>query len=172
MGAAGLALPFYVIYARDVQNIGLGAVGLFLSAQMLGRVSSNILWAHLSDFVGNRRVIQISALVGLMVPLIALLSRSHSKLLFLALFFLIGFFFSGRLIGKTNYLLDIAGSKDRPTYISLTGTLVFPISLFPLLGGLIVQFVSYRVLFLLTTFFILLGLILSVRLREPKDPVR
>jgi MFS family permease len=172
VGAAGLALPFYVLFARDVQKIGLGAVGLLLSAQMLGRVLSNILWAHLSDFVGNRRVIQISALVGLTVPLIALLSRSQSEFLFLVMFFLIGFFFSGRLIGKTNYLLDIAGSKDRPTYISLTGTLMFPISLFPLIGGVIVQYVSYRIMFLLTAVFILFGLILSARLKEPKNLAR
>ena len=169
VGGAALALPFYVLYARGVQEIELETVGLFLSAQMLGSVLSNILWAHLSDFVGNKRVIQISTLAGLIVPVIALFARSQSKSLFILMFVLIGFFISGRLIGKTNYLLDTATSKDRPTYISLTATLTFPISLFSLLGGVIVQHISYQILFTVTLIFMLSGFILSLRLIEPKN---
>ncbi len=169
VGGAALALPFYVLYARDVQEIELETVGLLLSAQMLGSVLSNILWAHLSDFVGNKRVIQISTLAGLIVPVIALFARSQSKSLFILMFVLIGFFISGRLIGKTNYLLDTATSKDRPTYISLTATLTFPISLFSLLGGVIVQHISYQILFTVTLIFMLSGFILSLRLIEPQN---
>jgi len=169
VGGAALALPFYILYARDVQEIELETVGLLLSAQMLGGVLSNILWAHLSDFVGNKRVVQISTLAGLIVPVIALFSRSQSKSLFILMFVLIGFFISGRLIGNTNYLLDTATSKDRPTYISLTATLTFPISLFSLLGGVIVQHISYQILFTVTLIFMLSGFILSLRLIEPQN---
>jgi MFS family permease len=173
-GAAALAMPFYVLYATEVREIELETVGLLLSAQMLGRVLSNILWAHLSDFVGNKRVIQISTLAGLMVPLIALFCGSGNRIAFFVMFVLIGFFVSGRLIGKTNYLLDTASSKDRPTYISLTATLTFPISLFSLIGGLIVQKTSYKVLFTVTLIIMAAGFILSTRLSEPsrgKSPV-
>ena len=167
-GGAALALPFYVLYAIEVREIELETVGLLLSAQMLGGVLSNILWAHLSDFVGNKRVIQISTLAGLIVPLIALFTGSQNRIAFIVLFVLIGFFVSGRLIGKTNYLLDTASSKDRPTYISLTATLTFPISLFSLIGGLIVQHTSYKVLFAITLIFMVAGFILSARLSEPR----
>jgi len=168
VGGAALALPFYILYAKEMRDIELGTVGLLLSAQMLGSVVSNILWARLSDFVGNKRVIQISTLAGLAVPIIALLTRSHNKPMFVVLFALIGFFISGRLIGKTNYLLDTATSKDRPTYISVTSTLTFPISLFSLIGGVIVQHVSYHILFVVAFVFILLGLLLSSGLIEPR----
>lgn len=167
-GGAALSLPFYVLYAREVREIQLETVGLLLSAQMLGRVLSNILWAHLSDFVGNKRVIQTSTFAGLMVPLIALLTGSQNRVAFIVLFVLIGFFVSGRLIGKTNYLLDTAPSKDRPTYISVTATLMFPVSLFPLIGGLIVQHGSYRVLFAITLVCTSAGFILSTLLGEPR----
>jgi hypothetical protein len=168
-GGAALALPFYILYARDVRHIELETVGLLVSAQMLGRVVSNILWAHLSDFVGNKRVIQISTLAGLLVPVIALLTRSQNRAAFIIMFVLTGFFISGRLIGKTNYLLDTAASKDRPTYISLTATLTFPISLFSLLGGLIAQHVSYQILFGITLVFMAAGFILSSYLAEPRN---
>ena len=169
VGAGGMALPFYVLYLKDILQIELGMVGILLSAQMLGSVLSNILWAHLSDFVGNKKVIQISSFAGLMVPIIALMIQFKSELLYFLLFAIIGFFIAGRTIGKTNYVLDIAPSKDRPIYISLTGTLLFPVSLFPLIGGLIAQYISYNILFIITSIPILLGFILSFYLKEPRD---
>ncbi|OYD14917.1 hypothetical protein CH333_06995 [candidate division WOR-3 bacterium JGI_Cruoil_03_44_89] len=173
-GAMGLALPFYVLYAKDVLGVRLGMVGIFLSAQMLGSVLSNILWAHLSDFTGNKKVIQISIFLGLMVPLIALLTPTHLSALFISLFVLIGFSITGQIIGNTNFLLDIAPTKDRPTYISLRGTLRLPVVVFPLIGGLIVQHISYNFLFIMTILTVLVGFILSFRLSEPRkiEPIK
>ncbi len=168
-GTGGMALPFYILYLKDVLQIELGMVGILLSAQMLGSVLSNILWAHLSDFVGNKKVIQISTFAGLMVPIVALMTKFKNELLYLLLFAIIGFFIAGRTIGKTNYLLDIVPSRDRPIYISLTGTLLFPVSLFPLIGGLIAQCISYNMLFIITGIPILLGFILSFNLKEPRS---
>ena len=167
-GAGGMALPFYVLYLKDVLQIELGMVGILLSAQMLGSVLSNILWAHLSDFVGNKKVVQISTFAGLMVPIVALMTQFKNELLYLLLFAIIGFFIAGRTIGNTNYLLDIASPKDRPIYISLTGTLLFPVSFFPLIGGLIAQYISYNMLFIVTGIPILLGFILSFNLKESR----
>jgi len=167
-GAGGIALPFYILYLKNILGISLGTIGILLSAQMLGSVLSNILWAHLSDFVGNKKVIQISTFAGLMVPVVALMTQFKNELLYILLFATIGFFIAGRTIGKTNYLLDIAPSKDRPIYISLTGTLLFPVSLFPLIGGLIIQYVSYNTLFVITGIPILLGFLLSFNLKEPR----
>ena len=167
-GAGGIALPFYILYLKNILGISLGTIGILLSAQMLGSVLSNVLWAHLSDFVGNKKVIQISTFAGLMVPVVALMTQFKNELLYLLLFATIGFFIAGRTIGKTNYLLDIAPSKDRPIYISLTGTLLFPVSLFPLIGGLIIQYVSYNTLFVITGIPILLGFLLSFNLKEPR----
>lgn len=102
-------------------------------------------------------------------PSIAFITRSQHELLYVLLFVSIGFFISGNLIGKTNYLLDMAPSRDRLTYISLTGTLSFPVSLFPLVGGLIVQHISYELLFSTTGIFILFGFIFELELHEHKN---
>ena len=166
-GASALALPFYVLYAKDVLKVKLGMVGIFLSAQMFGKVLSNLLWAYLSDFVSNKMVIQISAFLSLLVPLIALITPSHLSTPFILLFVLIGFFIAGRGLGGTNFLLGIAPPKDRPTYVSINGTLTLPVMIFPLIGGLVAQHISYSALFLLTLATLLIGFILSLRLREP-----
>jgi len=168
IGSSALALPFYVLYAKDVLKIRLGMVGIFLAAQMLGSALSNFLWAHLSDFVGNKKVLQISALLALTVPLIAIMSIPGLSLLFVLLFLFVGFFTAGYSIGKTNFLLDIAPQKERPAYISLNGTLTFPVAIFPLIGGAIVQHLPYNFLFVITIVAILTGFLLSLQLTEPK----
>jgi len=168
-GASSLALPFYVLYAKDILKVELGMAGTFLLAQIAGSVFSNLLWAHLSDFVSNHRVIQISTFLGLLVPVTALLTPPHLPALFILLFVLTGFFIAGRSIGRTNFLLDIAPSKDRPTYISLSETITFPVLIFPLIGGTIIQYISYTFLFILTLLLVLVGFILSLRLKDPRE---
>lgn len=168
MGATGLALPFYVLYAREVLNVRLEMVGLFLSAQMLGDVLSNVLWAHLSDFVGNRRVVQVTAFVSILIPAIALTTRGGLSPLLILVFVLAGSFIAGRRIGRTNFLLDAAPPKDRPVYIGLNGTLSVPVMIFPLLGGMIVQHLSYVFLFGVALSVVLVGFILSLGLKEPR----
>jgi len=143
--------------------------GTFLLAQMVGNVLSNILWAHLSDFVNNIRVIQVSTFLGLLVPVIAIITPLHLPVLFIPLFVLTGFFIAGSSIGKTNFLLDIAPPKDRPTYISFNSTLTFPMLIFPLIGGIIIQYISYNFLFILTLLILLIGFILSLRLKDPRE---
>jgi MFS family permease len=168
IGSSALALPFYVLYAKDVLKVRLEMVGIFLAAQMLGSALSNFLWAHLSDFVGNKRVIQISALLALTIPLVAIMTPPNLSILFILLFLLVGFFTAGYTIGKTNFLLDLAPQKDRPAYISLNGTLTFPVTIFPLMGGAIVQHISYNFLFMITPLMVLAGFLLSLQLTEPR----
>jgi len=168
IGTSALALPFYVLYARDVFKVSLGMVGIFLAAQMLGSALSNFLWAHLSDFVGNKKVLQVTALLALVVPLLAIITPPTLSILFVLLFLFVGFFTAGYTIGKTNFLLDIASQKDRPAYISLNGTLTFPVMIFPLIGGAIVQHISHSFLFVVTLLMVLAGFLLSLQLAEPR----
>lgn len=166
-GAGALVLPFYVLYARDILHIALEMVGIFLMAQMIGSVVSNILWAYLSDFTGNKRVVQISTFLGIVPPLVVLFMPHQFPELFILLFMVIGFFVAVRVIGKTNFLLDIAPPKERPLYIGVNGTLNIPVTLFPLLGGIIVQHTSYTFLFIVASVLILIGILLSFKLEQP-----
>jgi MFS family permease len=168
MGTAGLSLPFYVLYAKNVLGIKLEMVGLFLSAQMLGALLSNLFWGHLSDFMGSRAVIRGTAFTAILIPLAALFIPAGLSWLFIALFFLVGIFVTGRTIGNTNFMLDIAPARERPVYISLKGTMALPIVLCPLLGGIIAQHFSYIILFKITVILTLLGFILSFFLSEPR----
>ena len=167
-GAIALSLPFFVLYAKDVLKVKMGMIGMFLSAQMLGLVLSNIIWGHLSDYLGSKKVIQFSILSGLLAPLFVLILPRHCSSLFVILFVLLGFFLSGRVIGRNSFLLDTAPAKDRPRYISLEGTFRLPVVFFPLIGGALIQHSSYNVLFAITGLSLLGAFILSFSLEEPR----
>jgi len=167
MGSAGMALPFYVLYARNILKVELGMVGIFLSAQMAGGLISNIIWAHLSDFKGNKIIIVLTALVGFLIPILAIFIPAPSPAIFIVVFVAIGFFINGRSIGSTNFLLDISPAKDRPTYISIKGTMALPIVLYPLIGGVIIQYFPYLTLFIITGLLSGAALIASCTLKEP-----
>jgi MFS family permease len=164
-GTQALALPFYVIYAREILQIRLEMVGTLLLAQMLGSVLSNLFWAPISDRCSNKAVLQASTFLGLIVPLIALMTPQHLPQLFIILFIVLGFFISGKNIGTMNYLLDLAPTKERPAYLSINSTLSFPVMIYPLFGGIFIQFFSYTLLFTITLITIFLGFIISLKLK-------
>jgi len=167
-GAIALSLPFFVLYAKDVLQIKIGMIGVFLSAQMLGLMLSNIIWGHLSDSLGSTKVIQFSILFGMLAPLFVLILPHNFPNLFVILFVFLGCFISGRVIGKNAFLLDIASDKDRPRYISLEGSFRLPVVFFPLIGGMLIQRSSYEILFAITGLLLTGAFILSFGLEEPR----
>jgi len=167
-GAGSLALPFYVIYAKDILKISLGMVGLFISAQMVGGLLSNFLWAYISDYIGNRKVIQMSLITSFLTPVTALLISPNLSSSFVLVFALAGFCINGGRIGYTNYLLDISPRKRRPTYIGLSSTFLAPTAFFPLIGGVVIQYISFAFLFVLTALLVSMSFFLSLKLEEPR----
>ena len=118
--------------------------------------------------IKNKIIIVLTALVGFLIPLLAIVIPAPRPSIFIIVFVAIGFFINGRSIGSTNFLLDISPAKDRPTYISIKGTLALPIVLYPLIGGIIAQYFSYETLFLITGLLAGGGFIASCTLKEPR----
>ena len=163
-----LATPFYVLYATAELGISTTQVGVFVAARMVGGIASNLLWAQLSDRVGNRIVIILCTLSGALVPLSAILAPTVHWLMVLA-FALVGFSVSGGAIGYRNYLLEIAPELTRPAYLSLDGTLAGATMFLPILGGLIVDVSSYRVVFILALVMLAIASLLSFKLKEVRE---
>jgi MFS family permease len=171
----GLAVPFYVIHATDVLRLGTQTVGLFVAAQMVGGVVASLAMGYLNERSGSRIVSQLTLLLGVGSPLVALaahyfpLPQAIQAYGYALVFFFIGAMYSGYMQGFTNFVLDISPQEERPAYVglfnTLGGTVVF---VAPLLGGWLLQFTSYPVLFSAAAVGSLSGLALSSRLREPR----
>lgn len=176
LAAWGMALPFYIIYARERLGLGAGAAGVFLSIQMVGMILSNILWGTLSDRIGNKIVLVLVSGVAIVSPLLAVLSTRCVWLgntwCFGIVFFFLGFTLSGIRLGQTNYMLDVSPEAERPTYLGFMNTFLAPILLLSMLGGFVIERTSFETLFFAVMGTAALALVLSVRLEEPRLQVK
>ena len=162
-GFSLMALPFYVVYAREQLNAPIESVGWFLLAQITGGVLSNLIWARLVDRSGSRRMLFFCAVISTLTPLSAIVLGSMGWLALLPVFFLAGAAFDGRKVGFQSALLELAPAAKRGTYAGLNTVLTLPIAFLTLIAGLFLQKWSYNVLFFFTAVFIGAGAILIHR---------
>lgn len=172
LGIWMMALPFYIIYARERLGLPEETVGIFLSVQMVGMIISNLLWGRLSDRVGNKIVLNLTAAVSAAAPLIALMATALAPLRgvagFGAVFFFVGFAMSGLRLGHSNYMLDLAPEKERPTYLGFMNTFIAPVALLSAVGGVVVEITSYETLFIIALAASVLALAFGIQLEEPR----
>jgi MFS family permease len=156
-GFSLMALPFYVVYAREEMGAPSGAVGWFLLAQVTGGVLGNLLWARLVDRVSSRTMLTACAVTSTAAPLLAIALGPLGWWGLLPTSFLAGAAFNGRRVGFQSALLELAPATERPTFAALNAVLIVPLAVLPLLAGLFLQAGSYPALFALTAGFVGLG---------------
>ncbi len=163
-GFSLMALPFYVVYAREELGAPSEAVGWFLLAQVTGGVLGNLLWARLVDRVNSRTMLTACALTSTAAPLLAIALGSLGWWGLLPTFFLAGAAFNGRRVGFQSVLLELAPATERPTFAALNAVLILPVAVLPLLAGLLLQEWSYVAVFGLTAGFVALGAVWTRKL--------
>ena len=149
----GLALPFIVPYGLSQLGAPAAALGLFVSCKVLTYAISNVFWSRVSDHGGNRRLLLLSAFLGLgavwMVLVVHWLPTTHLvsvvglslswRTAFLCLIFAaFGFSNAGQEIGYTNFLLELIPERKRPTYLGIYYLMWAPLCWVPLLGALFI----------------------------------
>ncbi|HUU56724.1 MAG TPA: MFS transporter [bacterium] len=167
-----LGVPFYIGLAMGKLELTAAAAGPFLTALMAGTVTSNLLWGYLSSRRGNRLLVRGGALVTILPPLLYFLSARAEWggiYLFYALFFLVGFGWSGAEFGSINYLIDISPPELGPVYVGFGNTITGLAMLAAVGGGFVLKYAGYDVLFALAVFFAALSLWFTRRLAEPRD---
>jgi hypothetical protein len=177
-----MAFPFYSSYAVMNLHFPVEAVGMFVSLWIGSGVISNYVWGRLMDRRGNKLVLQITAVLSMIPPVVLLLLHGGragaaprpTSVVFAAMastFFINGFIHSGRVISNMTYLLEVAPLQKRSLYTGFMNSFTFPFMLSPALGGLILELSTVPALFSIALSFALLNLILSSRLREPRDTI-
>jgi MFS family permease len=166
-----LALPFYVVFAINRLGAPESMAGVYLTAEMIGYLASNALWAWLSNKVSNKKVIIFAATISILPPLLAFVSSLFpvSPILFSAVFLILGMAESGMGMGYLNYLLEILPEKGRLLSIGLMHTMIAPTVFFSALGGLLGQIFSLRILFLIVCGVTLFSISLSLQLHDPRQ---
>ncbi len=144
-----------------------------MTAQMIGYLGSNILWAWLSNHISNKKVIVVAAFFSVFPPLIALTSSFFpiSPIAFAAVFLLLGTAEAGISMGYVNYLLEISPEKGRLLSIGVMHTLIAPTVFCSALGGLLSQVFSLKLLFFIVCLTTISSYLISMKLKEPRKKV-
>ncbi|HIP70643.1 MAG TPA: MFS transporter [Anaerolineae bacterium] len=159
---------FYVVYARNDLGVSAGAVGLFLTAQMAGAAVSNILWGWLADGYGNKTVIVGTMATAGLTAVFALTLPALYLPAYVVVFILLGAMLSGWRIGYNNFVLEMAPEKIRAACVAWQNTLIAPVTLLPLIAGALLSSISFTTIFVIELGLIAIGLIASLRLKDPR----
>jgi hypothetical protein len=170
-GCDGLALGFYVLFATRELGLPAKSLGLFTVAQTTGGILASVGLGALAERAGSHRVVQVATAIGLTAPLICLtlcladappgaLTGATIVWVFMAL----GVTASSRMLGFSNFALELAPAGLRPTYIGLLNTLSGALIIVPILGGWLLRTTSYDVLFVVTALLLVVAHWASLRL--------
>lgn len=179
-GVTAMALPFYVLQARQVSGLPEAAVGTLLAAQQVGNVISNPVWGGWGDRLGKLSLLKglswaaaVSPAVALVIPLVPAGWLPDSRLFLLigyaVVFFFIGALLSGEIIGHISYLMEISPDELRADYSGYMSTFVAPVRLLPLFAGVLADSVSFQALFAMALLSVVGRLWMLARLETSKE---
>lgn len=166
----GMAGGFITVYAVGRFQIPDQTVGWFTAALLVGQAISNPLLGHLGDRRGHKLIIELSTIIWVLAMALTLMADSVAW--FYLVFALMGGASSGWL-SSMSITFEFCAPEDRPTYIGLTNTLLWPfVFLAPLLGGWLAGGPGYRELFAAALVVSLAGYaLLHWTVREPRQVV-
>lgn len=178
--ATWIPVSFVVPYAMEELGFRATVVGSFLICGVISAALSNLLWARLSDRVGNRANVRLGILftataVGLLAlaPLVAREAAPavmHGWLLLVVGLSEMGL--TGIRVGELNYIYELGRGPDVPLYIGSLNTLASPaLLLTPLVMGALAERFGYTVINLLGVGFGFAAILLTLTLREPRHDV-
>ena len=163
------SLPFIIVDAKNIINLDGTAIGMIITAQMIGAMFSNIVWAKLSGKGKNRLIANITISMTILAIFIAFIASSLYHYMFI--FFIIGASGDGKRIASSNLILILAPEEKRPVYTALqTNILSFGI-FFSVAGGVILNFTNYSFLYSFSIILLIVALILSFGLKDEKEIV-
>jgi MFS family permease len=174
LGIGFMAQPFYIGHAQITLKVPDWFSGVFVWAATIGAIVGSLAWGLLSDHCGSARVIRGVSWVVFLAPVTAIivpylgLPAPTSYYAYALVFALDKAVVNGIWMGFINYVLELVPEKERPCFIGMTAVLTAPMIIMPFLGGLLLNFVPYEVVFALTAFGGLLGWFWARHLPEPR----
>ena len=176
----------YVPYAIKILSIPTSFIGNLVMLSAALTLPLNFLWSHIGDRYGNRLLAITSISIFLLSPILVLISLVLIENFDLGWETPLGYITpaltclilaqaifttssGGFMISRMNYLLEIAPEEYRPSYIAFMNIMLAPTAVFPVLGGLIVNYFSFQISFWLSFLFGLFALYYAHKLGEPRQ---
>jgi MFS family permease len=143
-------LPFLIIFAQEQLNLGGDIIGNFLLFRVIGMVTVGFLFYTLSNKFIYKHVLLTSILMGGLIPVLALLLY-HSPGYFQYLFIVTGIFFTTYKVATDGILIEISEDDNRAFYAGIVGASNLSITFFPLFAGILINWLGYGTIFILSS---------------------
>lgn len=153
LGASGLMIlagvPTGFITVHALRDLGAddATVGGFTALLMVVQVVSAPLIGLLADRMGNRVVLVVAAASLCAASITAMLAASTAVLGIAFVF--VGITLGSEIMARHNMAVEFAPQAERALYIGLMNSLLAPLYLLGLAGGLVADTFGFRALFLL-----------------------
>jgi len=159
-----IALPFIILDAKTKIDLTGTAIGVLITAQMVGAMLSNFLWGKLS----GRGLNKLTSNIALFLLLIAVSLAFNASTLFeyMTIFFIAGAATDGNRIASGNLILIVAPEQKRPVYVALQTNILSIGMFFSITGGFVLNYSNYTVLYGLTLICLLFAFIMSFKLKD------
>jgi len=155
-----LSYPFVILKANQSFHLTGWMLGGFITIQMIGSIiGSFFIWRKMSDYKLMLRLSFIFAIISFLIAFIA-----NNPYLYAGVFLFFGLAMDGFSISGMNLVFEIAPEDKRPIYTALQSNITSIGLFFPILGGVILKYAGYNVLYTITILMIGLGLYLTKRL--------
>jgi MFS family permease len=168
---ATMGFSFYILYALRHFNMNEVTAGYLTASLTISQTIANACMGWLGDRIGHRSMLILGAIAALLSSTLAWLASSIAW--FYPIFILAGM--ANVSIWTTGMAMTVnfSGEKDRPLYIGLSQTLTAPATILaPLLGGLIVDAISFKTTFAISMIIsIAVTGILVLLVRDPATSV-
>ncbi len=158
-----LSMPFVILNANKSFTLTGWMLGGFIVVQMIGSIlGSTFFWRKIHDYEKMLSLSFVFSILSFVVALFAYDIYSYALV-----FLLFGISIDGFNIAGMNLVIEIAPEDKRPIYTALQTTLTSFGLFFPILGGVLLKFVSsYTFIYAITIVLLVIGYILSRRFEK------
>ena len=158
-----LSMPFVILNANKSFSLTGWMLGGFIVVQMIGSITgSTFFWRKIHDY---EKMLSLSFLFAILSFIVAIFANDIYS--YALIFLLFGISIDGFSIAGMNLVIEIAPEEKRPTYTALQTTLTSFGLFFPILGGVLLKYVSsYTFIYAITITLLIIGYILSRRFEK------
>jgi MFS family permease len=160
---------FLFIYASSSLKLSTNLVSNLIIFQTAGIVVGGLVTGQISARFGVKRMLLLTEVTGLLIPILALLCLVSSNPYIPISFaiFLSGFNRSGTL-GYTNYMIEVIDKEKVIYHVAATQLVLLPISFLSTIAGVYIQSHSMEPIFTFQIFVSVLAVLMCIRLRLVK----
>ncbi|MFP3903272.1 MAG: MFS transporter [Armatimonadota bacterium] len=182
--SGGAIAPFLITFGAREWDLPDSVAATFLTVSIISHILGAFIVGKLSDNLGNRRVIILAGASILATSILSLVVTGFTpagavavggmevsyRLLVLCICFLgVGLSMAAVFPGYMNYMMDIAPRRKRPSYFGFASVSLVPSGLAPLAFGWVADVAGFSWIFLAASVLSATGLLLAVRMEEPRE---